>query len=817
MDYFNELLESYDKLKKRKLEIIVPIQEQESADPAELLALQHVKSAVGLDKANAIQVQTPRSGPVSIWTAATTGYIVAEGPGLAGQNTKRLADVNGNPLGGTWWKKFVGMLRSEEEEEAEADGGRGQEAAGSYVPQAIATTETTRGFQKLRRLAPTVFNILGGKKALGRSLGYWANYIAGSRYSLEVNFSRAQTVSFGPDGKPVFTDVDPRDMEGAIQSAVNLMELLDKTEWSENDKRLLRDSVAMGDDGSVFFFVPGDKGRGLVLKDPHSVYGTMVERAHELMGVDLDRVDTLELSSRHGDSAMRGLGLEHIRPALQAAYFCQKGKELGLSRARAEAYCREATRLYALTARNSSRAMVAHSWAFEHAQGERAVTMEAKPYIDAFTELAGDLRTVIQGIAQVASQSIEVRRPMANVQVGGQKGIGLKSDNLEISQVDENGECSHAVDGLLRSGFSSKEISQNNMVRQMPAAEAFAQDPDQMEFHRGDEGIFSNDDDPVCVNAVGLKSPLNFRTAKMGELYDTRVSEFLSGALDEADPRYPAFREHIRESLGIDDSGWESIQKYEEGLQGYRDAVMALNPTSNVIDPETGDTSRGSSLESFAKMYVNHARTNLDYDDVTEDELAKAFDRKGLDPRDPDDAEILKHLATRFLIEKKREKDIERERGAGNPRGPASLNLAATMYTVGGVLDKGELVEVDSLRERDALIFRHDEAFEVAVGGFLSGEWDYSKPPNKTGDPGLTHKLSRGDSELVLRAEREGRHPPKTRYTCSVNRAFAGELRKNPRQESVPELSHNVIELLKNQQSLLETILKGLPKTSTHF
>jgi len=123
MKYFEELLESYQLLKKRQFKVDLRVlQEQgaaaQQAGGAEATAASYVSQAVGLEKDQGITVTSPtNNNTYLIWQAKTAErMIVIEGEGFGGAGSpKRIGDAKGNPLTGEhYWEKFVSMMGGEE-------------------------------------------------------------------------------------------------------------------------------------------------------------------------------------------------------------------------------------------------------------------------------------------------------------------------------------------------------------------------------------------------------------------------------------------------------------------------------------------------------------------------------------------------------------------------------------------------------------------------------------------------------------------------------------------------------------------------------
>ena len=185
MNYFNQLLDSYTLLKKRKLKIRLEEQEKDGAAQADAQAEDKARKAAKDATRNTFRdplIPVPNvkawlsQGQKSVKNPQGIKYVVAA---LGAGSANHIADESGNPIEGLAWKRFVGAFKQKEPTKSP----NGEEEEGAEEVQEVTpeiARETNRLITSISSFSAQLNNLAG---AAERGIGVLTQRFKGMRDS----------------------------------------------------------------------------------------------------------------------------------------------------------------------------------------------------------------------------------------------------------------------------------------------------------------------------------------------------------------------------------------------------------------------------------------------------------------------------------------------------------------------------------------------------------------------------------------------------------------------------------------------------------
>ena len=268
MNYFQDLLASYSKLKKRELKISLfsHLIEGEDSNQRDPMAVQKANDAIkkgvlSNSKDAAVGVQC-FDRQLKFWksTSGKNQGMVHVDAGLLGSMIQVIGDGTGNPIEGKAYAALINLFSGKK-----VDGGKGKsDTPPELMPipsplkqqgNSTANTEAhiTAYAANCERAAK-----MGGKEGFGAQAGTYARGFA--MQSLERKLSETTSVKLTEDG-PQSIAVDPDLIEGAAASAKFISDLGVAGDISKEDCAKVKDRVRLSGN-KIIYLHANDSSRG---------------------------------------------------------------------------------------------------------------------------------------------------------------------------------------------------------------------------------------------------------------------------------------------------------------------------------------------------------------------------------------------------------------------------------------------------------------------------------------------------------------------------------------------------------------------------
>ena len=409
------------------------------------------------------------------------------------------------------------------------------------------------------------------------------------------------------------------------------------------------------------------------------------------------------------------------------------------------------------------------------------------------------------------------------LQTGKEKGQGVKADNAFVYIEDKNGqtpeERAKAVAKLF--GFKIKQ-SHKKRLGDLFKGSSSAEKKFWMDVH----GLSDSDlDREVYSIGNGLKTKAHrFTEMTLGE--SKLMLDVVAGNAKEMKAGYYA---DVKKRLGFSAQTVSDVREYNKELIGLGAGIDVTFPQGGlqVFDPDTGNTTLddGKTQLDVIKELIS---TNSNFDELEEGELVRLFqDKKGndLDLSDPVNMAKANEGLKRYTVAMKVKTDCDDrdKKGVLTPKGLLARQWFAYSSTLLGGTSDGLPSTVQDLENMETMSFDHNDTINDACKGIMNDSWDVVMPDSRTdhGHPGATvHMVNREDPKDKLtwkqtRAWLEsgkavtnggiilGRHSAK-------KRAVIDEVVASPTLDTAETM---LFSYLSNQQKILEGLV-SLIKTN---
>lgn len=629
MDYFNELLESYSRLKKRKLTLLEQEEDTKKQKPDKVVQEYTPEQVL------AAALKTPLSKvPVPIPGLITrdkegnekeaTGYqkppedgqmhgeVVATNA-TKGANNAVVVTSDGNarePQFTTWFERNF----SGKEAIGQTDG-TGLEAARNRVGESLGPILNDEGvddsvqqaiFSQVKSLLGIASDLVvaardtggefaqkpwagwkeGEEEGTGRYVGRGednsddpemtrsvGSYISGrSAKSIEYQLAHGKTVEFDEDAGAQFDTLarEPMLIHGALDSVEAFMELA-KPEVADRQTKCTdigRRVQRKGD--RLVFFKNEDPNQGIAIKRS-DMFQFVESQIEKLCGQPIKVLPKGNYTPQELND-MRGKGMEQGSVAVGALPNIAKLPE---GKKKDDLYRKMGLHLRRELLADERRFAAAFTRLIESEQQDVAYSLRASFVVDALKQLNAEtntpekLRAFFQRNYELEAPVVEAIDSKFTFPVGRKTGIGV-ADDLEYAFLDRS---------AAEKASKSMKLLGDNTVQEMKVS-------DIMKEQKELGGIFKDmynlsDDDTVYLVGSGQKSYFEDASSKIGET--TQRSATVNGTAANIEE---GFEEVTMQRMGIN-------QQQLDGLRAYQSEIDSIQGTLNNILPENGTVSIG--------------------------------------------------------------------------------------------------------------------------------------------------------------------------------------------------------------------------------
>ena len=852
MNYFQELLESYEKIKQRKFSLRIDekgeFQELERHDPERAAAIeqklmQEFDGYQGgtVDKgetfgignlpvtdvpegATAGNMKLPAMNQAYAVTLTTTSLdqeagtaVYFRGDGQGNNNQIMSAGGNINPRMFSAYKNALANLDAG----IPTVGGEVDTAklnAGNQVGS-LATDKIKLSF---KNLLDSIREAASASTAEGEA---WvekpASYVTGNQpQSLEKKFSKLRFVKLNPNSgrleeAPMDDAVKSNMMETALKSIENLYSMgsgfdnkAAKLEACKNLSHSIRK-----DRGDKVVALTGEDDTEGIRWTPSPADKWFMSQAEKICDTEIERtpigsVDQNTINDTVGKTSEMAAVVLAVLDALPEDADEETLAELAIL-----------TRKEVIKDVEQFRASFGR-WIKELDSGSSDAEGAALAYVaEEVNSLIGgteqELMSFFKRLGRLQAPLTKVMQADIVVNVGKDKGQGIKADTGFIYLGKDAKERASEAGKRLNIKITDKnKRTLRDLLEDAPSKKIW------MKVH----GLSDKDlDKEVYMIGDGLKT----KAKKFTEMTLGETDLMLNVVDGDAKEIVEGYYDTVKSNLGFSNADVAEVRSYNSNMRLISTGIDTILPQGglDVFDPDTGGT-----VISKGKVQIDTLRDKLrrtaTFDDIQSGPLMRLFkDKKGrdLDLSDPTNMakinEGLKRYVT-FLRVTSDANDMKGNKLTGEAL-QARKWLAYTTNMVGGV-DSEEAATVQDVENMETITAPHMGTMKEASKGVMNGSWEVSMPSPR-GDnvhPGASILLTNSEDEedkIALRQTRswqgkkaatrlsvvQGRHSFKKRATIS-------EQLSEPEKAGTEGL---LFSYLDNQQKILESLV-SLIKTS---
>lgn len=819
MEYFHQLLESYNKLKKRKLKLRLV----EAADPnAEARAKSEMMIAQqqGATSYNSYKVPgisknlfiffTKKGEPKFANAASNKNGVYSA---LGGYNQKFINQD---------WDEFVNYFVENSQESEKGQEGQGEQMGQDPTMQASQQMQAQEMMQQAspisirteEEIGPILENcwdntpktLLDGSKKFA-TFEEFTNVILGDNgMSIEshilnaVKLNREGLGSLTPNTDPV----DPTLQSRVADRFIKLFTVLSKSDdtLSQDDRDFIEDYFIEMSDGSVTISVDTDEENGLNFKDTTGILKLTLNTMKQKFSVNPRFSDFSGLTDKSSDEEFRGVSMEEILPLLEMIQRCQKDTTMiqksGILTPAEPKSCGVAKILSENFAHKIEKMKQVHAeWSQTREMGAiDASDMATIAFLETF--VGPNSKDMFKALIDASKAGIKTRKADYILPVGRVVGMGKRDDVIEIFN-DRN----QAIKALVKSGFRQERAEQ--MVKVAKAQKVLELNPGYAKF--GVRSGAVKRDQEIYYYGTSLKNLLDIKKTPLGKGSTEGFKEFLAKDSD--------LKGNMHVDLGLGDLA---------EVTGYMSKLDKVEKTANSIPTKalvsSGRNSakliRVNALKELMGNVEASIKKNHTVDELQQGELKSLLslvsEYKELENK-MDDPEILK---SRRAIEKefrgrvgslaartKLFKDIRSKDPSVS--GPARKYLIAQMYYSGASNNNSTLVDARGLRKNENFTFSHNDAIVPVLKDLAAGGKEWSMTANNSSV--TINNVNNPSLKLNFKIEyryRESKGQESTKLVMLINKAYVKHLHHNKREAFKP----NVLEqLLLNQRQIFEALL----------
>lgn len=719
MDYFTALLESYSKLKKRTLKLLVENQDPQMVAKQELMKAQSSNPPPTLSQPYIAQGVRAR---VSIFqTPKGWKYAPVSSDGFPNAGKSRFIDQDFNTFVGYFKVDGVDQDPQTGFQKAAPGATIGESPFAEQDPE--LATAAQEAFQSMALMTGNVFKGLDKKFIDGKQWAtapMFATYVFGKTpQALESQLLYLKTKIVKDEvNKDYITTVQPPDPK-TVKDVAKSLEFLFKTatkdgELTLDEKNRVLSTFAVTDNGQVSVFT-NDDDSGYVFKDDNGFFKNLLAATQHKHNFKIREINTKRKVSKGIDNQIRVVALEEILPVFSLQ---RRMQELAMAGMNTKPLAKLASDLLLnVKAKLAKLSLNYETWIKAHQQS--ALPPEDVEIINEVGALVGpDGNKIITAMMNVSKQSLAVRQPDLIITKGREAGEGRRQDTFEIFT-----DFNKAKMALAKTGYDDESIQMKGLIKQATIEEVLAGREDMYKASIK-SGLFQKGQ-KVFYTPISLKNYISLDKAVFGTSTQTSINDFLSG--NTKDPEN-LFQKKFQEITALTPESQKNLQKYNQDIRGIWDKIDSVPKIAKVKN------GRGSLISS--KPFREFIQSALDiiqknstfeelYDTHSEDNPKNKITtiiKKYLDDKDTDDGELqdkIKAYVAQYTKNAKLISDLQ----AGDLN--AKYYLAAKLFNTGGSFDDGLVCDYRGLGTKENYSFLQNDVVREVLQSFMAndGKW----------------------------------------------------------------------------------------------
>ena len=851
MRYYEQLLESFNRLKKRTFKLTILEQGQQEGDAgAEGRANAQIETA----KAK----QATRDNPYQVPGVVTsTGHPIVL---FMTQNGVNWSTYNNNKIGyqqsaleGVGREKFIGFFGEKEEgTQVGTQTAPGQTAPpGTGAPGGVPVVDpymgaTTAGitamnsgfkdkelvnpgnlFEEMRKKAGKLCDKLS-QMGINQTCNNFLNFFSGGA-------SQSMERAYAPDKNKWSYD---EDFQMLTKSPLNEQEsksALKKWDWlldelnsdTDVDGIELNKKFAVTSNGSILITIGADGGDGFIIKDQTGVYKALLNAAKDKVTTPGFKLQEFTPRISSGSTkGIRGKMLEEVYMLRLLATQCAKtrpqGSEVPLNKQ--SAVCKMFNAASKRFQKHKANWPVIHEWAAQHNMGAAIKAADVGLY--QVVENSGidgkNLVPIVRAMFALSKEVDDKLRATMSVPVGMSPGEGEKPDVTYVWGTQEE-----ARDGLVSLGFTDDDIA-TGMIKQGKIGEAFkgSSIPDLEQYYRDNHDPLKTDN--VFYHGTGLK---HFEAGMHSMHAGTRQHGTLNTTMQSATiaPVGSQMRERAKDYFGYSDVQSGEVDTYwKDKVNGILDHV---NSTVTLVkSPDPTNPKKTITTDPLLDLINSHrdatsqnsTYAELRHDGLT-DFMSEYVETGGTWKNKDHTLEERKHIAegiSRQLMWRRLTTDLHDKKDRTKQR-TAQRTLQTTAFITGGAFDDTTSTSVRDLKTFDHMSFVHNEGMDFVRNGFVAGGGvDVVHPTGTRADDfgegnsvKFVDKLN-SDSYVTMRLSKDKGEPKwAVEYSVGFLKAHNRLEALQPTQQAAStrygDVENLIQEYLDNQKDMLLKILSS--------
>jgi len=830
MKYYEQLLESFTKLKKRTFKLTVIEEDVAQNQQARQALIQF------FSKLTTTPVTMPSLAPGE-YSNSVTAYLNPE-TNQPEVSSPHLAPNTSNPLtalqkqntnGQRLVKWYVGEEGQEQEQGEAAPEVPGQAAvmpralpklpgqaameSGFTDPELVGSRNL---FEEMRNKASKLCDKLL-EMGIEKSCNHFLNYFGGAAsQSPEKAFAPNRTKWSYDEEYKILTKskLEEQESKEAIKSIDWLLDGLN----SDNpiDGAELNKRFAVATNGSILVTVGTDSGEGYILKDKPGVYKALLNAAVEKVDTTTSPEDfqlnafTPRVSSGSA-KGIRGKMLEEVYMlrllAKQCATTRGKGEERG---SQACTMFKAASERFQKHKENWP---LIHEWAAEHDLGAAIKRDEQGLYeVVKNSGIQGENLVNIVGAMFALSEKVDgAIGATMSAPVGLNPGEGEKPDVTYVWSTEQE-----ARTGLKSLGFSDDEIS-GGMLKVGTIGEAFKGSaiPDLEQYYRDNHDPEGTD--IAFYHGTGLK---HFE----GGMHSMHAGVRQHGSLTKTMSEGTQMRKRAAEYFGHTPQTAKAVDNYfRDKLNGILDGVMNTVTLQDVPDPSNPKkTIQKDPLLDLINSHIGTVNTNSNYHELRHDGLKHFMEKYVSDggtwinkKMTVEERGHISEAVSRQLMWRRMNTDLLSDNSA--TRKTAQDTLATVAFITGGAFDDTTSTSVRDLESFGHMSIIHNEGMDfVKQAQDPNSNVEIVNPGIEEGEGSSVKFRDKGntDSYVTMRLSKDKGEPKwSVEYSLGFLKAHDRVQSSEPFLQSASTKYGNVEDLIQeyldNQKDMLLKILSS--------
>lgn len=536
-------------------------------------------------------------------------------------------------------------------------------------------------------------------------------------------------------------------------------------------------------DGSVLVCETDSADEGLIFRDPMGFFKEILSQI-EQAGIGLT-FEVLDYNMRgiSTDNILRGVGLEHIQPILNAQRVAVKSQS--------PAYASYAKLLTMKYKEKVAQAVAnAQMWVNTH-MTMGAVDVESAFIIDQMNAIFLDpTKVILNSIIKTSRQALRVKKPDFAFSL-------LNNETKKSDEVNAWLSFEEATAALKRLGYQDDEIQQKGMIVPYLLNLLTVAEPEAM---AAAQSIGLTGNEPVYLNRVISKNFINpDKDNIVGVLPETK--EFLLR-------KDPFFTQSLMKATGLLQDQVNKANNYFNGLVNLTNSLFKFS--GNIVDINSEETNTRENPRTICFRMIK-AKMDKDFsyqdkmDNSPESRLYNTLTRVLNVPiLDKEESNYILKMVANYTCSMKLMVDLKK--GLSD----AKYYLISKLFLVAGNMDNGTSTDFRDINAKKTSSYRYNDVIEevakdISYGfnlwsmAYLNGTITIYKNDNKNINLTLTNQRSK---EVTL--DEEGINIPVyesvVKFSPALTQTFAS---------ATPIMGAHMVETYLNQQRVMfETLLK---------